>query len=323
MAPGVMAGVISALFITAATAETDLLRHLNEQYKGKTFILRGFYAGGHLTYDPAGQAINPAFADDWTVAGVVQVEELRVSGHYLSIEARRLHLGWPDGVFQELHDYDANGKPDKDEGKNRSLIIEADLGLVTVDAADRVLSQMFLSSRDNFADLVPDYWRACIQAASIGKGSKSYSDCHFSQEFFVIPGVVPSSGQSTEPARTIDGEAQPGRGPVFRAGFRITLPKPLNHPQAGFSEEARRAKYGGTSLLSLVVDKMGAVRDVRILKPLGMKLDQEAVDTALKYTFNPATKDGQPVAVQIALEVDFPESKAQPPLDSSGQKPQN
>lgn len=58
-------------------------------------------------------------------------------------------------------------------------------------------------------------------------------------------------------------------------------------------------------MLSLVVDKTGGVRDIRIVKPLGMGLDKKAVETAMKYAFNPATKDDQPVAVVIALEMDF------------------
>lgn len=36
-----------------------------------------------------------------------------------------------------------------------------------------------------------------------------------------------------------------------------------------------------------------------------MGLDLKAVETAMKYRFDPAAKDGQSVAVTIALEVDF------------------
>jgi len=52
----VVAGVISSLPLTAA-AESALQRQLNDQYKGKTFVLRGFYPGNHLRYDSGGHAI--------------------------------------------------------------------------------------------------------------------------------------------------------------------------------------------------------------------------------------------------------------------------
>jgi outer membrane biosynthesis protein TonB len=36
-----------------------------------------------------------------------------------------------------------------------------------------------------------------------------------------------------------------------------------------------------------------------------MGLDEKAVEVAKKYRFDPAMKDGHPVAVEIAVEVDF------------------
>lgn len=298
-------GGLSSLVVTAAAAEGDLARHLDEQYKGKTFILRGFYSSDRLSYDSAGRAMNPSAADDWTVAGVVQVEEFRLSDARLRIKARRLHLGWPDGIFQELHDYDRKGKPDKDEKKNRSLLIEADLGSATVDAADTVLSQIFLSSRDNFADLVPDYWRPCILAASTGKGSQQYSACRFSHEFATVPGVVHVSQQSPEREGTAGGQAQWSGSAIFRAGKGIAPPKAISQTNPSFSEEARHAKYQGTAVLSLVVDQTGQVRNLRIVRPLGMGLDQKAVETVLQWRFVPATRDGESVAVEIAVETSF------------------
>jgi hypothetical protein len=117
------AGVVCALWPAAASAGSDLERHLNDEYKGKTLILRGFYSGDHLTYDSSGHILNPTAPDDWTVAGVVQVESLKVSGDHLRIDARRVHLGWGGGDFQELHDQ--VGKLVKDEKTDRSLRIEA------------------------------------------------------------------------------------------------------------------------------------------------------------------------------------------------------
>jgi TonB family protein len=45
--------------------------------------------------------------------------------------------------------------------------------------------------------------------------------------------------------------------------------------------------------------------NIRVLTSLGMGLDEKAIEVARKYRFEPAMKDGHPVAVEIAIEVDF------------------
>jgi TonB family protein len=299
----IVAAAVTSLLVRAASAQNDLTAHLADQYKHKTFILRGFYPDHNLKYDSSGHAVNPPAPDDWTVAGVVRIEDVRVSGDHLKIEARRVHLAWLDGTFQELHDQ--VGKFDRSEKENRSLRIEAALGLGTPEAAaDAALSQIFLTPRDRFADLVPDYWRPCVRAALSGKVEGQYSGCHFSKEFEAIPGVGSASGAvaEAEQTRMVD-DAPPER--IFRVEKDITPPKVLSPTNPDFTDEARRAKYQGTTVLDLVVDKTGQVRDPRILQPLGAGLDRKAVETASKWQFNPATKDGQPVAARISLEVSF------------------
>jgi periplasmic protein TonB len=102
----------------------------------------------------------------------------------------------------------------------------------------------------------------------------------------------------------------PGRGGgtgggIFHVGGGVSAPEALNRPEAEFSEEARKAKYQGTCLIGMVVGTDGLPRDIHVLNSLGMGLDEKAMEVARKYRFRPAMKDGHPVAVEIALEVDF------------------
>ena len=46
-------------------------------------------------------------------------------------------------------------------------------------------------------------------------------------------------------------------------------------------------------------------RDVKVARSLGMGLDQKAIEAVKKWKFEPALKDGKPVAVQINVEVNF------------------
>jgi len=90
---------------------------------------------------------------------------------------------------------------------------------------------------------------------------------------------------------------------VGRGG--VSSPVAVFSPEPAYSEEARKAKFGGIVLLWIVVDTQGNVRNVRIAKPLGMGLDEEAVKTVSTWKFKPALRQGVPVPVQVQVEVSF------------------
>lgn len=102
----------------------------------------------------------------------------------------------------------------------------------------------------------------------------------------------------------------PGRGGgigggVFRVGGGVSAPKALYAPDPEYSEEARKAKYQGTCVLWLVVGPDGRPRDIKVARTLGLGLDEKAIEAVKTWKFEPALKDGKPVAVQINVEVSF------------------
>jgi len=95
-------------------------------------------------------------------------------------------------------------------------------------------------------------------------------------------------------------------GGLFRIGGGVSAPVPIISPEAEFSDEARRAKYQGVCLVSLIVDAQGNPQNPRIIRALGMGLDEKALEAVRKYKFKPALKDGKtPVPVMITIEVNF------------------
>lgn len=94
-------------------------------------------------------------------------------------------------------------------------------------------------------------------------------------------------------------------GGVFRVGGGVSAPNPIYKPEPEFSEEARKAKYQGAVTVACVVGPDGRVRDIQILRPLGMGLDEKAIEAVRQWRFEPAKKDGVPVAVRVAIDVDF------------------
>ena len=97
----------------------------------------------------------------------------------------------------------------------------------------------------------------------------------------------------------------PPASSIAKVGNGVSAPKLLHHPDPEYSEKARQARYEGICILWVVVGTDGIPRDVRVARSIGMGLDEKAVEAIRKWTFEPALKDGQPVPVQINVEVSF------------------
>jgi len=114
-------------------------------------------------------------------------------------------------------------------------------------------------------------------------------------------GLGSGSGNGYGPGR--DGNTGGG---LYHVGGGVSAPVPLNSVEAEFSDEARRAKYQGVCLISLIVDAQGNPQNPRVVRTLGMGLDEKALEAVRKYKFKPAYKQGTgPVPVMITVEVNF------------------
>lgn len=93
--------------------------------------------------------------------------------------------------------------------------------------------------------------------------------------------------------------------PVFHVGGNVSAPRLLYDPAPEFSEAARKAHHQGVCELRLIVGSDGNPRDIRITHPLGMGLDEKSVEAVRTWRFEPARRDGRPVAVEISVTVSF------------------
>ena len=72
-----------------------------------------------------------------------------------------------------------------------------------------------------------------------------------------------------------------------------------------YTEEARRAQLQGTVLLYVKVTTDGRATDMKVLRGLGLGLDEKAMECVSKWRFEPGTKDGHPIAAAAQIEVNF------------------
>jgi protein TonB len=102
------------------------------------------------------------------------------------------------------------------------------------------------------------------------------------------------------------GHGGPGVGPgIFHVGEGVSAPRAIYTPEPEFSEEARKAKYQGVVVLNIIVGTDGRVHNPRVVRALGMGLDEKAIEGVKTWKFDPSKKDGRNVAVEMNIEVAF------------------
>jgi protein TonB len=154
---------------------------------------------------------------------------------------------------------------------------------------------------------VPNYWKTWIADGFSGKNA----NCRFSSEIAAVPGManqsqtaVPTEDVATRSSTTSDQAAEKVRA-VTRVGGFVRPPHVARSPEPPYSDAAGKMDYHSVVTLSIIVNRDGVPEEIHILNPLGAGLDANAVRTVERWRFKPAEKDGRPVAVRIAIEVDF------------------
>ena len=274
---GLFAVLFCAPFAAAGTA-----LDLESDYSNKVLTLRHFYKGDHLSFASDGKLIGLDETGPWTLYSQLLVRSIELRGQSIEIHGRRLSLVFdkkdkPSRDVIELIDESETNSDDRKKREepflNRTVEIEIALGLGETQDSEikSAMDAVFVKPSESMAELVPDCWREYFEKT---EGRAITVRNATLAPFRVQPGVV-------------------------------NPPRPVSTPDPEFSEDARRAKYQGTVLLSLIVDASGQVLDVRITRPVGMGLDEKAVDAVRKWKFEPAKKNGEPVPVQLAVEADF------------------
>ncbi len=85
----------------------------------------------------------------------------------------------------------------------------------------------------------------------------------------------------------------------------VLPPRATYTPEPEFSAAARKARFQGTVIVQIVIDKRGNVTRIKLERGAGYGLDENAMEAVKVWRFTPATKDGQPVPIKMKIEVSF------------------
>lgn len=129
--------------------------------------------------------------------------------------------------------------------------------------------------------------------------------------------VVPFSYSQTTPTPAVAAAATatqtsalakinvPGTN-TFKPDLPVVLaPKLVKQVDPEFPKKWRKDKSSGTVNVTMTVDEAGKPRDLRVDTPVGHGFDEAALKAIRQYRFEPATRDGKPVAVTLRVEVVF------------------
>ena len=142
-------------------------------------------------------------------------------------------------------------------------------------------------------------------------------------------GEAPPSGEGAVPRGGPGAAVRPAKPgdqpPAPEAGGDDAQAGPLRECAVS-ARSARRRGIEGNPVLKLTVDATGKVTAAEVVEPAGNGFDEAAKEAALKFVFEPATRDGKPILVQILYRYNFtlkPAEKTAPPTGAAptGRRP--
>lgn len=263
------------LLLAGAGFASDLEKQLQNDYVGKYWVIHGFYDGAELRFDSSSKLISGGPPQPWTVAGV-EVTSLKLHPDNVEIKGKRVAYTYDTAQHKFTPVYRVLRKNRKQEVEPVKIIVEEG-GAADEAGIRHTLAQVLLPEHAELNLDVPGYWRPFL--------------AHGEQ-----PRIKPWPGSVV---------GRLGDVRVYSPGSEVKQPRPISTPDPVYSEQARQAGFQGTLVLRMIIDKDGHPRDVRIARPLGLGLDDKAVEAVQGWQFKPAEREGEPVAVQMDVEVTF------------------
>jgi periplasmic protein TonB len=135
-----------------------------------------------------------------------------------------------------------------------------------------------------------------------------------------MPGAISGLGAAPSTGPGIGTASGPGKGPgigpgenggygggPMREGSGAAPPSLVQSFEPRYTTEAMRARIQGICTMEVEVGADGLVKNVKVIKSLdrGTGLDDEAMKTARKWRFRPATYQGKPVPYLVIIEMTF------------------
>jgi TonB family protein len=256
----------------SAVAQTDAQKsfadRLNSSWKKNVVTLRVFDSRNELAFSGDGTPQGQPKLGAWIFDSKIEVSKVQWKDA-LQIEGKRLWVFFKGEQMKYAR-----------EGGKVKVRIEV-LAAATPEQMQSVVNRIFLAPPDTMAEIVPQEWKAYFSG-----------NPH-------APKDQPLTDKAAGAPLVMDGRT------IYRVGAGVSAPRAIHSPDPEYDERARQMKFQGVVVLWAIVEPDGAIGPLEIVRPLGLGLDEAAVKAVRRWKFEPATKDGKPVAVQINVETNF------------------
>jgi TonB family protein len=285
--------LVAAFFLPQFCAASDLQDAINQQFKNKVLVLLHPSGDKLLRFDDGGKPAEATALGPWTVYSGVRIRKIHVQPNKLRIEGSRVlfRFGSDSLVPVELkpksHLYPPPCQPAVE------IDIMLNQPLKSIDQVQGVIGRVFAFSKEDFLRSVPAYWRAYVLR------DIDFEPARLGEMLFKVQKPMDGGEESVM-------TPQENNGPeIFHVDKDVKRPRATYTPEPEFSSAARYEKYQGVLVLYVVVDKSGHIAQVKIVRPLGFGLDDAAATKIMEWRFDPAIRNGEPVAVAMHIEVAF------------------
>jgi TonB family protein len=287
--------------VTSASAQ-DAEKVL-KQFEGKVLILRHPLRDDSLKYDAEGKVLKGGGEEPWTSHGGILIEHIKLTPDTLHLTGKRMLFMFSPHDFAMMEFKNLHRRlVSPPFSPSLDIVITLDQPVASEEQARKVLSNVFALNTEDLLASVPDFWRPCL-TDHLAYDSSQAKDAEFSWR-------APTGGsgkplQSSVQKSSDDLSVTEVDEPVAHVGDGVSAPRPVYTPEPKFSEVARCEKFQGVVLLKIIVGTDGKIHNAQITRALGMGLDETALATTKTWRFDPSRRNGEPVAVEINIEVSF------------------
>jgi TonB family protein len=277
---------LAGLFVVAPAASAqvsiDGAKQLELQYKGKFLRVRDLVSDSRIRYDAAGNLVGKWHAGRWTWHSNVEVTRIDVKDRLLRIKGNRLLLNYNRG--KHLFTPVRVGEVEIDIETSPGTDGKTDLA--------KELNKAFLKATEEYPLDMQPYWKPFISCIL----KPDTDECRFYETESWKPDVYNVKSTSAwKPSYEGVQDVVPGVKP----------PTVKSRVEPQYTEIARKARVTGTVLLEAIVRKTGAVEIIRVIRPIGYGLEENAAEALSQWRFEAGTRMGQPVDVRLNIEVNF------------------
>ena len=317
---------------------------LRKQFEGKDLFLRGGYLDNTLTFNEHGVLIGHSPQGSYTLSGI-RIEKVRLLKHKVELEGARYGLHFlgalpyedPTTAVDRVNitpkkktvritiDRELVIKPKQEKGKGKCSLRSTKPALALTAPATALAPNPVTGPAPNIEPT--DAQEAQIEIAAAPENERpadaksvttTLSPAHANKVLEEALGNVFAQGFDERMVASMPGfwklyydavaakaDYQPADSNVLRQNMVDKKARLKSTFEPGSNQFAQDYGVAGISEYHVVVGADGKPVEIAVARPIGFGLDESAVDSIRKVTFEPAVKDGKPVSVMLNLVVEF------------------